>query len=130
MVIYIIRILVENDMQYLYGEFSDEQITRTINTMHNEIHKLLLHKDKKITEIIFDSEDDFLTYFTALLYRFGGLNKLLGEPYEMVALMSTLQAAYSEVTGEKFDYKKFRKEILDSHGYIKSISKEVFKCPV
>lgn len=130
MVICIIHTLVVSDMQYLYGEFSDEQITETIAVMHNEIHKLLLHKDKKITEIIFDSEDDFLTYFTALLTRFGGLNELLGEPPEMVALMSTLQAAYSEAISTTFNYKKFRKEILDSHGYIKLMSKEVFKCQV
>lgn len=108
-------------MQYLYGEFTDEQIDEAVKSMHNDIHKLLLYKDKNITERIFNSEEDFIKYFTNLLFRFGGLNELLGEPPQLVTLMSTLQAAYDEVQCNKFRYKTFRKAILDCHGYIKSM---------
>jgi hypothetical protein len=41
-------------MQYLYGEFTDEQINKTVISMHSDIHKLLLYKDRNITEQIFD----------------------------------------------------------------------------
>lgn len=108
-------------MKYKYGEFTSEQIKGTVNSMHNDIHKLLLHKDKNITEQIFNSEEDFVSYFTNLLFRFGGLNELLGEPKTMVDFMSTLQAAYDEVLSEDFDYWVFRRAILDCHGYIKEM---------
>lgn len=111
-------------MKYLYGTFSDKQIEINTQLMHNEVHKLLLYKDNNITDIIFEDDDAFLNYFKNLLYRFGGLNTLLGEPVEMVGLMSTLQAAYNEIIDENYSWKSFRRLILDSHGYISSINKE------
>lgn len=111
-------------MRYLYGEFTDNQITEAVRVMHNDIHKLLLYKDNKITETIFNTDKDFEIYFTNLLFRFGGLNELLGEPDQMVALMSTLQAAYNEVMSDHFSYRTFRRAILDSHGYIKAMFEE------
>lgn len=108
-------------MRYLYGEFTDEQIDEAVKVMHNDVHKLLLYKDKEVKETIFNTEEDFVNYFTNLLFRFGGLNELLGEPKQMVALMSTLQAAYDEVQSNTFNYRTFRRAILDSHGYIKAI---------
>lgn len=112
-------------MKYLYGEFSDKQINETVISMHNDIHKLLLFKDKNITEQIFNSEEDFVNYFTNLLFRFGGLNELLGKPSKMVDFMSTLQSAYSDATDGSFQYKRFRKAILDCHGYLKEMFEEV-----
>ena len=112
-------------MHYLYGEFTDEQINKTVISMHSDIHKLLLYKDRNITEQIFNSEEDFVNYFTNLLFRFGGLNELLGEPKEMVDFMSTLQSAFDEATNDNFQYKVFRRAILDSHGYIKAMFEEV-----
>lgn len=108
-------------MDYLYGEFTNEQINKTVVLMHNDIHKLLLHKDRDITEEIFNSEEDFLSYFNNLLFRFAGFNELLGEPQEMVYLMSTLQSAYNEVLRKHFRYYVFRRAILDCHGYIKKM---------
>lgn len=108
-------------MKYKYGEFTNEQINETVVSMHNDIHKLLLHKDRNITEQIFNSEEDFVSYFTNLLFRFGGLNELLGEPQTMVDFMSTLQAAYDEVQRKHFRYYVFRRAILDCHGYIKEM---------
>ena len=108
-------------MKYLYGEFSDKQIDYAVVSMHNDIHKLLLYKDNKVTEVIFNSDEDFVNYFTNLLFRFGGLNELLGKPMEMVDLMSTLQSAYSEVLSNNFNYRVFRRAILDCHGYIKAM---------
>lgn len=112
-------------MKYLYGEFTDNQIEINANIMHNEIHKLLLYKDNKVKEKIFNSEQDFQNYFTNLLKRFGGFNKLLGEPKYMVSLMSTLQAAYDESNSENYDFLTFRRLILDSHGYVKAMFEEV-----
>lgn len=112
-------------MKYLYGSFSDNQIEINAKLMHNEIHKLLLYKDKKVSEKIFNSEEDFQNYFINLLFRFGGFNELLGEPDYMVSLMSTLQAAYDEVQKDDYNFHTFRRLILDSHGYIKAMFEEV-----
>lgn len=108
-------------MNYIYGKFTDNQIAEAAKMMHSDIHKLLLYKDKNIEEKIFDSEDDFFIYFNNLLFRFGGLNELLGEPKEMVSLMSILRAAYDEVLKDDFKYKTFRRAILDAHGLIKLV---------
>ena len=115
-------------MKYLYGDFSDDQIKIYVKHMHKEIHKLLLYKDKKIKDSIFNSENDFDNYFQNLLYRYGGLNKLLKEPPLMIAFMSTLQAAYDVAIKKDFsllDYNNFRKLILNAHGYLTQMFGEV-----
>lgn len=112
-------------MKYLYGDFSDAQIDCAAARMHKEVHRLLTYKDNRITVKQFKSDEDYLIYFNNLLFRFGGLNKILGEPPQMVLLMSTLQSAYDEAQSKNFRYKIFRKAILDCHGYIKSMFEEV-----
>ncbi len=108
-------------MNHLYGSFSKEQLLSNAEIMHSEVHKLLLFKDKNVTQIIFDSEKDFQSYFLSLLRRFGGLNELLFCPVEMVALLATLQAAYDMVNSNDFNYCEYRKLILDAHSYIKKM---------
>lgn len=107
-------------MDYLYGEFSEEQISSHVKQMHNDIHKLLLYKDPAVTEKKFRSAQEFDVYFVNLLFRFGGLNELLGEPSEMVDLMETLQAALDESRKPESDYDfiVFRRLIFDAHGYL------------
>lgn len=108
-------------MKYKYGEFADEQINSNAKFMHGEIHKLLLYKDPKIEFPIFKDDNDFYVYFRNLMYRFGGMNELLDEPDQMVALMSTLQAAYDEVLNADYEWSVYRRLILDAHGYVKAI---------
>jgi hypothetical protein len=108
-------------MEYLYGEFSDKQIELNAIAMHNAVHKLLLYKDVNVSSQIFDTEEQFQRYFQNLLYRFGGFNELLGEPVQMVSLMSTLQAAYDEIEKDNFDFIVYRRLILDAHGFISSM---------
>ena len=43
----------------------------------------------------------------------------------MVTLMATLQGAMDNFKSDHFSYKKFRRAILDSHGYIKQMFEEV-----
>lgn len=112
-------------MKYLYGEFSDSQVDVNARLMHGEIHKLLLYKDPQINKELFKSNNEFLVYFRNLLFRFGGLNKLLGEPSQMVALMSTLEAAYSMVSDDDYHWETYRRLILDAHAYVKAIFEEV-----
>ena len=108
-------------MEYVYGEFTNKQIKEAVRAIHSDIHRLLLYKDKKIEEIIFESEEEYMAYFKNLLFRFAGMNELFGEPPQLVAFMSTLQAAYDEILSENFRYSVFRRAILDCHGYLESM---------
>lgn len=112
-------------MKYLYGEFSDKQIARYAKTMHSEIHKLLIYKDRNVSSDIFRSDEDFISYFKNILIRYGGLNVLLGEPDCMISFMSTLQAAMDECLRGNFNYQKFRKLIFDAHAYLTQMFGEV-----
>lgn len=105
-------------MEYIYGKFSNEQIVYSVRQMHGEIHKLLLYKDPNVTDKIFDSEYEFFIFFHNLLSRYGGLNELLGEPKDMVNLMSTLQAAFNEASKTDCNFIEFRRLIFDAHGYL------------
>lgn len=114
-----------NKMYTPYGYFEDVQVEKTIQMMHCEIHKLLLYKDNKIEEKIFISDAEFKRYFRNLLYRYGGLNVLLGNPAEMIFFMCSLQAAYTECQKSDFRYGEFRRLILDAHGYLKMMSEVI-----
>lgn len=108
-------------MEYKYSEFTCKQISELSRLMHNDVHKLLLYKDKKVEEEIFKTDEDFFFYFENLLFRFAALNELLGEKIEMVQLIISLYTAYKEASKSKYDYRIYRKAILDSHGYIDRI---------
>ena len=81
-------------MKYIYGDFTDRQIADAVRAMHNDIHKLLLYKDKHITETIFEDDEAFLIFFENVLFKLGGTKTLFNNNGYMVTLMSTLQAAY------------------------------------
>ena len=117
-------------MEHLYGKFSEEQIIETAQRMHSEVNKLLLYKDTKIFDRVFNSDEDFEIYFSNLLFRFSGLDTLLGKPETMVRLLSVLQAAYNEAFSDTFNYKIFRRAILDAHSLIKSMFEEDEICRV
>ena len=108
-------------MQYIYGDFTDKQISEAVRAMHNDIHKLLLYKDKRVEEKIFEDDESFIHYFNNLMFKLGGTKILFNDNGFMVSLMSTLQAAMDNVQSDQFDYKAFRRAILDSHGYIKEM---------
>lgn len=112
-------------MQYIYGNFTDNQINEAVCAMHGDIHKLLLYKDKTIEEKIFEDDEAFLIFFENVMFKLGGTKTLFNDNGLMVTLMSELQAAFDNVKSNHFSYKKFRRAILDSHGYIKQMFEEV-----
>ena len=81
-------------MRYIYGEFTDEQIKEAVRQMHNDIHKLLLYKDNKIEDKIFEDDEAFLIFFENVMYKLGGTKTLFNDNGVMVTLMSELQAAF------------------------------------
>ena len=108
-------------MKYIYGDFTDKQISEAVRAMHNDIHKLLLYKDKQIKEKIFEDDEAFLIFFKNVMYKLGGTKTLFNDNGIMVILMSELQAAFDNAQSDHFNYTTFRRAILDSHGYIKAM---------
>lgn len=108
-------------MEYIYGSFTKRQIKEAAHAMHNDVHKLLLYKDNRIEEKIFENDEAFLIFFHNVMFKFSGTKTLFNNNGIMVTLMATLQAAYDEVISDKFDYMTFRRAILDSHNYIKQM---------
>lgn len=108
-------------MEYIYGSFTKRQIKEAAHAMHNDVHKLLLYKDNRIEEKIFENDEVFLIFFQNVMFKFSGTKTLFNNNGIMVTLMATLQAAYDEVTSDEFDYMTFRRAILDSHNYIKQM---------
>lgn len=111
-------------MTHLYGTFTETQIKENAKIMHSEVHKLLLFKDNNVNQMIFESEEDFQNYFSNVLTRFSGLNKILKCPVQMVALLATLQSAKDLVNSDDYSFCEYRRLILDAHGYIKSLFEE------
>lgn len=99
-------------MRHLYGKFSAEQIAQTKKSLRGSIFFLLLYVDPETAYEY--PEVDVNKCFTGLLFKMGGLNKLLKEPPELVTVMSLLQAAQMEYNKPDFDFQIYRKLILDA----------------
>ncbi len=109
-------------MKYHYGEFTQEQIAKTKEKMRKQIFFLLLIVDPVSAEE-YDNVD-VNEAFQNILKEFGGLNDLLNYPQELVDVMSLVNAARLEFNGNNFNWKTYRKLILDAGNKVLQI-KEV-----
>ena len=91
-------------MNTIYGHFDDLQIEEYKEKLHKEMFWLLLYKDPKTMK------------------KIDGLNTLLFYPVEIVAIMSLLQAALNETRSDDFNYRSYRKLILDAHSLVDKIN--------
>lgn len=105
---------------YKYGEFADMQLTEVTEILRKRIFFLLLVAEDMETKERFP-DVNLETANTTLLWRISGLNKLLGEPPELVTVLSLLEEAKSMITHD-FNYAKYRKLILDAGNEITKIS--------
>ena len=99
-------------MKHLYGEFTQDQVAKTKKSLRGSIFFLLLCVDQKTSHEYKDV--DVNKSFNGLLLRLGGMNKLFMEPPELVTVMSLLQAAMIEYNSPNFNFKVYRKLILDA----------------
>lgn len=106
-------------MKYLYGTFTSEQMKQQKESLHKAIFWLLLYKDPKTKDEY--RFVDFEKYFKGVMLRLNGLNELLYNPPEIITLLSVLQAALIESRSNPFNYKTYRKLILDAHSLIDKI---------
>ena len=107
-------------MDTIYGHFDDLQFEEYKEKLHKEMFWLLLYKDPKTRDEF--KNVDFEKYFINLLKKIDGLNALLSYPVEIVSIMSLLQAALNETRSDDFDYKSYRKLVLDAHSLVDKIN--------
>ena len=107
-------------MDTIYGHFDDLQIEEYKEKLHKEMFWLLLYKDPKTKDEF--KNVDFEKYFINLMMKIDGLNTLLFYPVEIVAIMSLLQAALNETRSDDFNYRSYRKLILDAHSLVDKIN--------
>ena len=99
-------------MKTKYGFYSPTQINSTKNSIRKSIFFLLLYVDPKTSV---DYPDiDVVEAFHNLQFKLNGLNSILLEPPELVETMALLESALEEYKSECFDFKKYRKLILDA----------------
>lgn len=109
-------------MNHKYGNFSASQMSEAKERIRKKIFFLLLIVDpnerNKYEHI------NVLEAFEMELTEIGGLNSVLFEPPELVRVISLLESALNEYMNSEFNWKKYRKLILDAGNEIKNI-KEV-----
>ena len=102
-----------------YGEFADMQIDQIKEILRKRIFFLLLVAEDLEAKEKFP-EVDLEQANTTLLWRISGLNELLGQPVELVTVLSLLEEAKNTIT-ENFDFGKYRKLILDAGAEVMKI---------
>lgn len=104
-----------------YGFFSDVQLEEYKTKLHKKIFWLLIYKDPKTCA---EYENiDFEKYFTFLMKEIDGLNKVLFYPKEIIEIMSLLESAFTETKKDSFNYRAYRKLILDAHNLVDLLCK-------
>lgn len=109
-------------MEFRYGNFTQDQIAETKEKMRKQIFFLLLIADPVNAEE-YDNVD-VNEAIENILVEFGGLNDLLNYPQELVDVMSLVNAAKIEYNSRNYNWRKYRKLILDAGNKVLKI-KEV-----
>ncbi len=105
-----------------YGDFADMQISEIKEILRKRIFFLLIVADDEINNNKQEfPEVNLVRANTSVLWRISGLNKLLGEPTELVTVVSLLEEAKNTIN-ENFDFDKYRKLILDAGAEIMKIA--------
>lgn len=107
---------------------SDEQIKELIRMMHGMVYKMLLYKDRDIKETIFYSDEEYDEHFKKTASHFSAMNDVIANSSYIPLMLVSLQAAYNESKKGHFNFRRFRKELLDTHGYIDKFAEEVLLC--
>lgn len=111
-------------VQHKYGEFADMQVTDAIEYIRKRIFFLLLVAEDLETRVKFP-DVDLQKAHDSVMWVVSGLNDLLNKPSALVTALSRLEEAKNNLIKDEFDFKKYRKLILDAGAEISNIVKEV-----
>ena len=99
-------------MNSKYGSLSSTQIHAIKLSIRKSIFFLLLYVDPNTKHEY--PNIDVGEAFRSIQYRLNGLNSILLKSPEIIGTMSLLETAFNEYRSEDFDFKKYRKLILDA----------------
>ena len=102
-----------------YGEFADMQISEIKEILRKRIFFLLLVAEDLEAKTKFP-EVDLEQANTTLLWRISGLNELLGNPTELVTVLSLLEEAKNTIK-TYFNFSKYHKNILNAGAEVMKI---------
>lgn len=94
-----------------YGTISNEQFEDFKIKMHSKVHWLLIYKER-------GGCGSYEDYFTDTMKYFNSLNTVLGNNSSILDILVVLQRAFDETQKKDFDFKAFRKNILEAHNII------------
>lgn len=103
-----------------YGNFEDMQISEVKKYIRKKIFFLLLLAEDMETREKYP-EIDIVKAHTGIIWRVSGLNDLLLKPPELVHALSLLEEAKNNLIKDEFDFKIYRKLILDAGAEIDKI---------
>lgn len=106
-------------IKHKYGEFADRQISETKAFIRKRIFFLLLVAEDLENQTKFPGVN-LEEAHTGVMWRISGLNDLLGQPQEIVNVLSLLEEAKNEIK-EEFNFPKYRKLILDAGAEVSKI---------
>ena len=109
-------------MNYKYGEFSENQISKMKESMRKQIFFLLLLADPATKNDY--SNVNIKEAIVSLLFKIDGFNSLLFYPVEIVKIQSLLEEALIQLDSPEFSFEVYRKLILDAGAEVLNI-KEV-----
>lgn len=99
-------------MKHLYGNFSDKQIEKLRKSIRGSIFFLLVCVDPETKDKYKDV--DVEKNFDYIITRLNNLNKLLIDRVEIIDVISMLHSARLEYRNPNFDFKVYRKLVLDA----------------
>lgn len=104
-------------ISHKYGEFADMQIADIKQILRKRIFFLLVVAEKphEFPDI------NLPLAHTTLMWKISGLNQLLGEPTELVTVLSLLEEALNNLKTD-FQFSKYRKLILDAGAEVLKIA--------
>lgn len=99
-------------MQHKYGYFSSDQISETVKMLRKDIFFLLLCVDPETKQEYEKINVD--KTFENIMHKISGMNSLLFCPPHLVTVLSLLQEAYVEYKNPDFNFRTYRKLVLDA----------------
>lgn len=99
--------------------FSEEELKSYFTRLHKRVHWLLVYKEENFPTLS--------AYFDYILYQLKGLQSLYPDIHHIMELVVLIRAAKIESEKEDYDHFIYRKSILDAHGIIEEIEKELSK---
>ena len=103
-------------MKHKYGNFTETQMFLTKKSIRKQIFFLLLCADPKTKDNY--THVDVNDAFKGLLYKLDGLNSVLGEPQELVDIISLLEEALMKYNEPRFNFQTYRRLILSAGSLI------------